>query len=192
MAEIIVIDEKAVDQLGADIRSAKQSLISQLAERGYKILAGQAIHGKTTGEVPFQTGNLQQGIAPPKVDLEAMTAEITVSGRKPATGARTAQVFGADGKPTNRTVSLRPSPAFNYAESVEKGRPSISPKVGHALLIPLPTAPTGESYLMSEGQVYIVRKSAKGVPPNPFMERTAKRLEGEAPRIAESILNKFV
>lgn len=166
----ITVNAEAINDLASDIVKAKKQLIGKLAARGHQILTGQVIGDKSTGEVPYAMGNLREGVKPPNVDYEDLTAELTVTARSAFRGARQADVFDKDGKATGRKVSLRPSPAFNYAESVERGRPSLSPKSGRALLIPLPTAPTGESYLMAGGQVYIVRKSAKAVPPNPYME----------------------
>lgn len=216
MADIIV-DTKEIDRLAKDIVAAKNQLLGRLAERGYALLAGRIVDGKQgrLGGVPVATGNLSQGVAPPsnvyegvqvekskneqgvtKTDFRNMTAELIVSARTAVKGGRTAQVFNADGKPTGKTVSLRPSPAFNYAESVARGRPAISPKSGQALLMPITTAKDkkGKSigYLLSSGQMYRVVKSAKAVPPNPYDVRAARRLEIEAPVIAENVLRKFV
>jgi hypothetical protein len=60
------------------------------------------------------------------------------------------------------------------------------------LLIPVPTAPSGESYLIANGQIFIFRRSVKATKPNPFDERAAKRLEGEAAKIGEAVLKQFV
>jgi hypothetical protein len=58
VAEVIV-DTKAIDQLGKDIDRAKRALIGRLGERGYQLLRE---------EVPYVTGNLKQGVATPDVD----------------------------------------------------------------------------------------------------------------------------
>lgn len=89
-------------------------------------------------------------------------------------------------------MSLKPQPEFNYAETVALGRPAISPKPGKkALLIPVPFTPSG-NYVRIDGKDYIYAKRAKAVPPNPFHERAAKRLEQDAPGIADEVLRKFV
>lgn len=182
MAEIVV-NTKEIDRLAKDIVAAKSAMIGRLGERGYQLLRR---------EVPVATGNLKQGVAPAEVDYEDMVATLTVSARSAARGGGTAQVFGKDGKPTGKTVSLRPSPARNYAEDVARGRAAISPKTAKALLIPLATAPSGEGYLLVGGQVYIVRRSAKAVAANPFDVRAAEALQKEAPGIGEAVLRQFV
>jgi len=181
MAEVIV-DAKAINELARDIEKAKRALLGRLAERGYQLLRA---------EVPFQTGNLKQGVASPDVNYSQMTAMLTVSARSASVGGLQAKVIGADGK-EKKTVMLRPRAAFNYAEVVARGRPAISPKRGKALLIPVASAPSSGGYLIAGGQIYIVRKSARATKPNPFDERAARRLEGEADNIAEAVLRKFV
>jgi hypothetical protein len=42
------------------------------------------------------------------------------------------------------------------------------------LLIPVPTAPVGESYLLAGGQIFVFRKSAAATARIPFDERAAK------------------
>jgi hypothetical protein len=157
MAETVVVNTKELDKLGSDFVRAKRALIGRLGERGYQLLRE---------EVPYLTGNLKQGVAPPDVNYEKLEATLK--------------------------VTLRPRPAFNYAAAVAEGRPAIAPRQAKALLIPVPTAPTTGGYLLAGGQIYVVRRSARATQPNPYDERAAKRLENEAPAIAESVLAKFV
>lgn len=194
------VDIKAVEQLAREIAEAQKALIGRLAERGYQLLRE---------EVPYITGNLRQGVAPPmmtfigrqisksentfgetNVDYENLSATLTVSARSARTGGRQAQVVGADGE-VKKTVTLRPQKAFNYAEAVARGRPAISPKRARVLIIPVAVAPTGESYLLADGKIYVFRRSAEATRPNPFDERAAKRLENEAGRIGDAVLRKF-
>jgi hypothetical protein len=181
MAEVIV-DAKALDELGANLVRAKRALIGRLGERGYQLLRE---------EVPYVTGNLKQGVSTPDVDYEALTATLTVSARSGRTGATAATVYGADGK-EKKTVSLSASPSFNYAEAVARGRAAIAPRHAKVLLIPVPTAPVGESYLIAGGQIFIFRKSAAATKPNPFDERAAQRLSDEAPKIGQAVLEQFI
>lgn len=178
----ITVNTDAIDELGANIEKAKGMLLGRLAERGYQLLRI---------EVPYQTGNLKQGVAPPDVNYPEMEAVLTVSARSGRTGISTGEVFDKDHKKV-RNVSLRPSPAFNYAAAVARGRTSIAPRHGKALLIPVNAAPAGEGYLLAGGQIYVYRKSAAAVPANPFDERAAVRLEAEAPKIGEGVLREFV
>lgn len=197
MPEVTIrVNSKAAGELARDIRLAKGILVGQLAERGYQLLRS---------EVPVKTGNLKQGVAPPEVDFDTGTATLTVSARTGRLGPRQATVYGKDGQ-AKKTLTLKPSRAYNYAASVALGRPSITtkrsaiertgntaigPGFNRALLIPVPTAPTGEGYLVADGQVYIFRRSAKATKPNPFHERAAKRLEGEAAKIGDAVLRKI-
>lgn len=177
----IKVDAKAVDDLAASIAKAKRQVLGRLAERGYQLLRE---------EVPVDTGNLKQGVAAPDVNYDAGTATLTVSARSARLGPRQAVVIGADGEEKKR-VTLKSSPGFNYAAAVAQGRPAIEPKNGQALLIPVPSAPSGQGYLIAGGQIFVVRKSAKAVAPNPYDERAAKRLEGEAEKIADAVLKKI-
>lgn len=177
----VEVDISAVKQLARDIREAQKQLIGRLAERGYQLLRA---------EVPVDTGNLKQGVAPPDVNYQKMQATLTVSARTGRTGATQAKLIGADGE-VKKTVSLRPQKEFNYAEAVAKGRPAISPQKAKVLIIPVATAPTGESYLLADGKVFVFRKSAAATKPNPFDERAAKRLENEAEGIGEAVLREI-
>jgi hypothetical protein len=178
----VVVNAKEIEEQARDIDRAKRALIGRLAERGYQLLRE---------EVPYQTGNLKQGVAPPDVDYQKLEALLTVSARSAARGGEQGTVYGADGK-EKKKVTLRPRPAFNYAAAVAQGRAAISPKNGRALLIPVPTAPAGEGYLLAGGQIYIFRRSAAATQPNPFDERAARRLENESVSIAEKVLEQFV
>ena len=179
----ITVDTKEIDQLGKDIERARRALIGRLGERGEQIMRE---------EVPYVTGNLKQGVTH-DVDYEKLEATIIASARSGATGAISATVIGADGK-EKKKVSLKAQPAYNYAEVVARGNKeaTLSPKHAKAFLIPVPTAPEGESYLLAGAQIFVVRKTRKGQKPNPFDERTAKRLTDEAPSIGEAVLEKFL
>ena len=183
MAEVIV-DTKKLEQIGADFVKAKQQLIGQMAERGYQLLRK---------EVPQKTTNLQQGVAPPEVDYENLTATLIVSARSGQTGPRTATVFGADGE-KKKTVTLRGTKAYNYAEVVARGNKDavLSPKKARAFLIPVPTRPEKGGYLMVGSQIFVMRRTRKAQKANPFDERAAKQLEEDAPKIAEAILRRFL
>jgi hypothetical protein len=186
MAADIVADTKELDRLAADMIRVKRQIIGRLGERGYQLLRSDIKQNA------YETGNLMQGVAPPEVDYENLEAVITVSARSAATGGGQATVFGADGK-ERKKVSLKPQPAFNYAAQVALGNKAatLRPKTAGAFLIPVPTAPSGESYLVAGGQIFIFRRSRKGQKPNPFHERAGAQLEKEAPGIADAVLAKF-
>lgn len=181
MADLIA-DTRALPVLAEDMRKAKRQMLGRLAERGYQLLRE---------EVPKVTRNLMQGVAPPEVDYEKLVAVLTVSARSARIGAQTGTVIGADGE-EKKKVTLRPRPAFNYAAAVAEGRPAIRPTKSRALLVPVPSAPSGESYVLAGGQIFVFRKFAKATKPNPYHERAGSRLEGESAKIGESVLAKFV
>lgn len=184
MAEVLV-DTKELEQLGRDIDRAKRELLLQLGRRGWQILRA---------EVPVRTGKLHTGVQEPDFDIENLTATLTVSAASDAVDARGAQVINAKGEATGKTVSLKAQPAYNYAETVARGNRSatLTPKNAKAFLIPVPSAPVGEGYLLAGGQVFIVRRSRKGQKANPFDERAAKRLTDESPRIGQKVLEEFL
>ena len=181
----ITVDVKAIDDLAADFRRAKVQLIGRLADRGYQLLRE---------EVPVRTNNLKLGVAPPYIDEEELEATLTVSAKSPPIGAREAKVFNEEGEDTGKTVSLRAQPAYNYADVVARGNKAatLRPKTAKAFLIPVPTAPVKGGYLLAGGQIFVLRTSRKGMKPNPYDERAAKRLESEATRIGEAVLKQFV
>lgn len=211
MARSIKVDTSELEKLGKDLTVGQILTLGRLAERGYHHLAGQAVWGKSTGEVPFKTGNLRQGVAPPGVvtrsskgtkrtvsenregytelDLDNLRAELTVSARSARKGSRSATVHYPSGK--RKQITLRPTQAFNYAEVVHEGRPAIFPKLGKAILIPVLGAPSNEPYITEGDNIYVVRKSAKAVAPNRFMDRTAIKLEAEAPAVAGAVFGEL-
>lgn len=179
----IEVDAKALTELAADFDKAKKKLIGHLAERGYQLLKK---------EVPVITGNLRQGVNAPEVDYDNLTAELSVTARSAEVGAREAIRYNAEGVELGK-ISLKARPVYNYAAVVARGYDEkIVPKKSKALLIPVPTKPTKGGYLLAGGQVFVVRKSTKGVKANPFDERAAATLEKEAPGIAEKILGQFI
>ena len=191
MAEVnIDVDTRGLEEMARNIDAMKRKVLQGLVTRGFKIFTGKQVGDKTSGEVPYATGNLVRSTMQ-EIDYETMSGAITVTGRTGRTGAGAAEVFDAAGKKV-KTVTLRPRPGFNYAQQLVTGRPSISPKVGKALLIPVTTAPDGEGYLMIGGQIYIYRRSAKAVPPNPFDQRAARRLEEDAPKIVDLAMRETV
>ncbi len=182
MAEVEVkVDASALTELAANIEKAKGELLVRLAAVGADMMREEA---------PFATGNLYQGIAPAQIDAASGTATITATAKRPSLSGGTGEIY-FKGKPTGKIVSLKPQPEFNYAEAVARGRPEIRPK-GKALLIPLRNATPLGNYVRIDGVNYIYAKRAKAVAANPFHERAAKRLEQEAPVIADEVLRKFV
>ena len=66
------------------------------------------------------------------------------------------------------------------------------PKKAKGLLVPVDGVPSGEPYIVADGQVYVVRRSIKGRRPNPYHERAGRRLEVEAQPIFDRALKDHV
>lgn len=189
MAKItkVTVDDAELKKLGKDIVRANRIMIGRLAEKG-RILLRE--------EVPVRTGNLKrEGVQAPVVDYERLRAELTVSATQDARTGTTAEVFNEKGERV-KTVTLRPSPAYNYAEVVARGNkkpPRLHPKNAKAWLIPVAGKPDKGGYLIAGGQIFIVRKfKKKGQEANPYDERAGRRLEAAAPGIADQVLAQFV
>jgi hypothetical protein len=171
------VDLSAIEELRRELNQVRQITLGRLAERGYQLLRE---------EVPKVTRNLMQGVAPPAI--KGKTATLTVSARSARRGARMATLHLKSGK--TKEVKLRANPAFNYAETVAKGRPAMRAREAKVLIIPVSSPPSGESYIEADGTFYVMRKSAKAVKPNPFDERAARRLEAEAVVISEAAMRE--
>lgn len=173
-------DITAIEELKRDLARIKTVSLGRLAERGYQLLRA---------EVPYETGNLKQGVAPP--EIKGDTATLTVSARSARRGPRSAVLHLKNGK--TRNITLRAIEPYNYARVVAEGYAErIRPKTAKALLIPVPTVPTDESYIESNGQYFVVRKTSGTIKANPYHERAAKRLEGEAVVITEAVIQKVM
>lgn len=176
----VEVNYDQVKTLGKEFRAAMVVSIGRLGERGYQLLRK---------EVPYDTGNLKQGVAPPKIDEANLTATLVVSARSARTGGGSATVHHPSG--ATKQITLKPQIAFNYAEVVAKGRPAIRPKAGKALLIEVDSVSSGESYISAGGNTFVVRKSAAAQKANPFDERAAEQLENEAPTIVSAVFDRF-
>lgn len=172
------VDLSGIEELRQELKQFKRVAIGRLGERGYQLLRA---------EVPYVTGNLKQGVAPP--EIKGNRATLTVTARSARRGARQATLHLKSGK--TKAVKLRGVPAFNYATTVAEGRPAMSAKRAKALLIPVASPPSGESYIEADGQFYIVRRTAKATKPNPYHERAARRLEAEAVYIVEAVAKEM-
>lgn len=181
MPKSIAVDLSALEELRQELDRLKPVALGRLGERGYQLLRDEI------KKSAYVTGNLQQGVAPPDVKKDYVL--LTVSARSARRGARTATLHLKSGK--TKSVKLRATPGFNYAERVARGRPAIRAKSAKALLIPVDSPPSGESYIESEGRFYIVRKQAKATKPNPYDERAARRLEVEAVSIVDAVIGEI-
>jgi hypothetical protein len=179
----VTVDITAINELQKDLEEMTDVALRRLGERGYQLLR---LEIKNTAYV---TGNLLQGVSTPDFDFVRKQAVLTVTARSAKRGARAATLHLKNGK--TKQITLRGASQFNYAETVAKGRPALRAKQGRALLIPVSSAPSGESYIVADGQVFVVRKTAKAVKPNPYDERAAKRLQDESVKIVAGVIEDF-
>lgn len=176
------VDLKELENLRSEVRQASVVALGRLGERLYQHLRR---------EVPYQTGNLRQGVAPPDVDAKNLTATITVSARSGRRAGREATVHYPDGR--EKAIKLRPTLPYNYAEVVARGNKDAKtyPRKAKAFLIPVTSAPSGQTYITSGNEIFILRRWHKSIKPNPYDERAATALEKEAPRIIGEVFTEF-
>lgn len=189
----IKVDTRQVQNLGFDFRRMLVVGLYRVTERGTVLLRQ---------EVPKVTHNLQQGISS-DVDVAALRATLIVAARSGRTGAEGGLLHLPSG--ATREITLRASPAFDYAEAVARGTGIYGPKGsvirskrGRALLVPIGAGETPrgkdgkpEAYIESNGQRFIVRRFVRGRKPNPYDVRAAQRLEGEVQIIFDRVVQAF-
>ncbi len=189
----IKVDISQVESLGFEFREMAGTGLVRLVERGQQLLRD---------EVPKVTHNLAQGVTGDvKISKSKLEGRLSVAARTGRREAQTASLVLPGG--TTREIRLRPRPAFDYAEAVARGtgiyatggvigpKGVIRPKRGKALLVPVQSVKPGESYILSGGQKYVVRRFIRGRRPNPYDVRAAKRLEAEAPAIFDRVVEAF-
>jgi hypothetical protein len=178
----IIVDTSQVAALADELRRASEVGFRRVVERAEQLLRTEA---------PKVTGNLRQGVSSDvEITPTGATADLIVSARRARRGARQALLHQPDG--TTRTIRLRAQAAFDYAEVVARGRGAIHPKKARALLIPVGAPLQHEAYIEAGGQFFIVRRSARAVPANPYDERAARKLEGEIETIMTAQLDKVL
>ena len=193
MSEVkITADISQIKQLGDDYRAAKEVGLRRVTERGEQLVRE---------EVPKATHNLEQGVSSEvKIGRGLLQGEIIVSARTGRLSRRRATLHLTSGK--TKQVTLRAVPFFNYPEAVATGTGefgpkgvAITPKKAQALLVPVTSVPTlngkPQAYIESNGQLFIARRSMKGMKPNRYDQRAEQRLGAESQNIFNSALADF-
>lgn len=179
----VTVDISAIKALQKDLEQMTEVALRRLGERGYQLLR---LEIKDTAYI---TGNLWQGVAPPDFDFFRKQATLTVSARSAQRGPRAATLHLKNGE--TKSITLRATSSFNYAETVARGRQALRARRGRAYLIPVSSPPRNESYIVADGKTYVVRKSARAVRANPYDERAANRLQNESVRIVAAVIEDF-
>lgn len=182
----IKIDTKALADLGDKFERAAQAGLIRTLELGEQYLRQEA---------PEQTGLLRGKKGNNSISSDyrktatGFDGEFIVSAIRERRGSRKAVLHLPSG--TTRAVSLAPTPEFDYAEAVAKGRKEIRPRKAKALLIPVNSAPIGEAYITDGTETFIIRPRAKAQKANPYDERAASRLEKQVEPIFQKSLADF-
>lgn len=192
------VDVTQVLTLGDDLRRAKETGVRRVTERAEQLVREEAPEAKDKAATGVG-GNLKQGVSSDvQVGRNGARGEVIVTARSGRLDRRDATVHLPSGK--TKKVKLRAVPSFNYPEAVAKGtgefgpkRARIRPKKAKALLVPVSSPPTingkPATYITSGGQTFVMRRSIRGMKPNPYDERAAKRLEQEAQPIFDKVLD---
>lgn len=201
MSEVgIKVDVSDVLALGDEFSRASAVGLGRVVERAEQLVREEA---------PKVTRNLIQGVSSEVKKVGSLLrGEIVITARTGRTGQRSATLHlgpgfhwhGGELVYESVQITLRAVPAFNYPEAVARGtgvygpkRTPIVPRKAKALLVPVDGVPTVngkvEPYIESGGQLFVMRRSLKGRRPNPYDERAAARLNGEAQDIYNRALD---
>jgi len=198
MAQVTVkADILQVLNLGDNYRRAAEVGLRRLTERGEQLVRA---------EVPKVTHNLEQGVSSDVKVGRVMRGDIIVSARTGRKARRKATLHLPSGK--TKEVTLRATPAYDYAEAVATGtgvystggafgpQQVIRPKKAKALLVPVTSVPTLNGrpvpYISDGSQLFIMRRFMKGRKPNLFDQRAAARLDNEVQPIFDRALGEFM
>lgn len=182
----IKIDTKALADLGDKFERAAKAGLVQVLELGKQYLKEEA--PKRSGQLRGEKGDnsISDDTRQTSTGFEG---DLIVSAKRYRTNARKAVLHLPSG--TTRAISLAPTPEFDYAEAVAKGRKEIRPKKARALLIPVNNAPSGEAYITDGTETFIIRPRAKAQKANPYDERAFNRLEKQVESIFQKSLAEF-
>lgn len=186
MPTVVTIDAKAIEKLGDEFDAAARAAIIRLLERGEQLLIQEM--PERTGLLKGKKGNNSVSSDYRKTE-QSYQGEIAVSAIRERRNEQGATLHLPSG--ATKKVSLRPQPAFDYAEAVARGRKEIRPRQAKALLIPVESVPAGQSYIEAGGEKFIIRPRAKATKPNPYDQRAGARLEKEAEGIFDKTLAEF-
>lgn len=182
----VKIDTRALADLGDKLERAARAGLIRTLEQGEQYLRQEA--PERTGLLRGKKGNNSIS-SDYRQTATGFEGEFVVSAIRERRGARKATLHLPSG--TTKPVSLAPTSQFDYAEAVARGRNEIRPRKAKALLIPVNSAPSGESYIIDGAEVFIIRPRAAAVKANPYDQRAATRLEKDVEPIFQKSLADF-
>lgn len=185
----VTVDTRGLDLLAGQYAAAGKAAIIRLLEYGEEAIREEA---------PERTGRLKgKRSAGGSVSSEYETTAtgylgtINVSAVRERLNAATGTLVSPKGK--QKPVKLRAQKPFDYAQVVATGRPRLSaPANAKAFLIPVQSAPSGESYIVARGEIYVVRKSVGPQKPNDYPGRALRRLDAVSEGIVLRALQDVV
>lgn len=186
---VVTVDASGLNLLAEQFDAGTRAAMIRLLDQGEEFIREEA---------PERTGNLKgKRNAGGSVSSEYLKTEtgysgtINISAIRERQNATTGTLVSPKGK--QRPVQLRAQPAFDYAEVVATGRPRLTaPRNARAFLIPVQSAPSGESYITARGQIFVVRKTVGPQKPNDYPGRALTRLGGVAEAITLKALQDAV
>lgn len=186
---VVTVDASGLNLLAEQFDAGARAAMIRLLDQGEEYIREEA---------PERTGNLKgKRNAGGSVSSEYLKTEtgysgtINLSAIRERQNAATGTLVSPKGK--QRQVQLRAQPAFDYAEVVATGRPRLTaPANAKAFLIPVQSAPSGESYIKARGQIFVVRKTVGPQKPNDYPGRALTRLGGVAEGITLKALQDVV
>jgi hypothetical protein len=179
------VDLSDARKIVGDCRRAEERAMHDLASRSVVVVKEEAPHHGNPAS------KLQEGIKADDlkhVSDSHLEVDIVVSAERPAQAATTGLMHLPSGKV--KPIKVQATDAFDYTRAVIEGTGIFGPRGSvitarrsQMLLIPVPGAFPGQSYITARGQTFLVRPASVGMRPNPFPERASVRLEGEAEEI---------
>lgn len=180
------VDTSELRGLRALFRASLRRGVEAVGREGVKVV-GQ--------EIPRRSRRLADGVdfEMSPGDSRLLRGDITVSAIREAEPAGTAVLHLAGGG--TRPVKIAAQRAYDYAEAVARGTglygprgQLIKPRAARALRIEVESVAPGESFVSHQGRLFVYRRFSKGMRPDNYDERAARRLLDLAPDIVDLAL----
>lgn len=179
------VDTKALTELKEVARRAGAAALAEARDRGKELLRSEVPGGPQ--------GSLGKGVtSADDFTGDLLTSSLIVSALNENRGG--AAVLHLPNGATKQ-ITLRGGEPYDYAEAVARGTGMfgpdaeiITPLRACALLIKVDSVPAGEAWIAAPGGKYILRRASEGMPPNPYDQRAADRLEQEVDQLVGATL----
>lgn len=184
----IKVDTRQVQNLGFDFRQMALAGLIQTKDYGERFLRDET--SKISKE--FRVAS--------DVDPRRLRVSLFATAIRNARSGQSAEVVYPSGR--TKEVSLRPQPEFDFARAVAEGTGEhgprgrrIFPRHAKVLLVPKSIGPRlgdrSESFLRIDGRYFVFRRFSRGMRPNPYDERAARKLEAVVDEIWDRVVKVF-